>query len=433
MFKGEIKMNAENLKTLEIIQKVNEKRLKQREAALILECTTRTIKRLVCKYRAEGAPGLLSKRSGKPSNNAFSNEFKTTVIETISKKYNDFGPKFATVSLEDRNNIKLSKETARQWMIEAGIWHDRKAKIIKPHPPRERRHQYGSLIQIDGSPHDWFEGRSPKCTLIVFIDDATSRIQLIRFFPTETTFAYFEMLQLYIERYGLPQELYSDKHSIFRVNQHEAESGTGLTQFGRAVKDLGIRLLHANSPQAKGRVERRNGVLQDHLIKDMRLDGINSMNMANGAYLDERTEIYNKRFAVLPFNEQDAHVVLVDYPNNYKLNYTLKELREVSKNLTISYKNKKYTLKKPDKVHGLSQAKVTVCEAKSGEITILYKQQSLEYRVYNKNQYYSEVISRKELGSIASIPLRLPSHYKPAANHPWRRYKRVFNRDSIRE
>lgn len=418
MFEGEITMNANDLKRLEIIQKVDEKRLKQGDAARILGCTTRTIRRLLERYRIEDAPGLRSKRLGKTSNNSFSNEFKAEVIETISKKYNDFGPTFAAISLENRDKIKLSKETARQWMIEAGIWRNKEAKKAKSHPPRERRHQYGSLIQIDGSPHDWFEGRSSRCSLIVFIDDATSRIQLMRFFPAETTFAYFEVLELYIERYGIPQELYSDKHGIFRVNHPEPESGTGLTQFGRAVRDLGIGLIHAHSPQAKGRVERRNGVLQDHLIKDMRLDGIDNMDMANGAYLDKQAEIYNKRFAISPFNKDDAHAAIVNYPDDYRLHFTIQVSREVSKNLAISYKNKKYILTKPGKVHRLSQAKVTVCEAKSGEITILYKQQSLEYKVYDKNQYYSGVVGRKELGSISFC---LPTYHKPAANHPWKK------------
>ena len=252
MFKGEIKMSTKNLKRIEIIQKVNEKRFKQREAAHILGCSTRTIKFLLHEYRIYGVVGLISKRLGKVINNAFSNEFKDKTIETISEKYNDFGPTLAAEKLEERDSIKVSKETARKWMIEAGIWRNKQAKQIQPHPPRERRHHYGSLIQIDGSPHDSFEGRGEVCTLIVFIDDATSKIQLMRFFPTETTFGYFQVMQLYIEGYGMPQELYSDKHGIFRVNHFEPKSGTGFTQFGRAMKDLGLGLHHANSPQAKG-------------------------------------------------------------------------------------------------------------------------------------------------------------------------------------
>lgn len=357
MFEGEIKMSARDLKRLAIIQKVDEKCLTQRDAARILGCVVRTIQLLLHKYRTEGPPGLLSKHRGKRSNNAFSDDFKDKVVNIVHAKYNDFGPTFAAVSLEERDNIKVSKETLRQWMIGANIWRDKRSKIVTPHPPRERRHQYGSLIQIDGSPHDWFEGRSPMCTLIVFIDDATSRIQLMRFFPTETTFNYFEMLALYIERYGMPQELYSDKHGVFRVNHPEPKSGTGLTQFGRGVKDLGIGLLHANSPQAKGRVERRNGVLQDHLPKDMRLDGINNMEMANDIYLDERAEIYNQRFAVPPFNKNDAHVAITNNPKNYKLHFTLKEAREVSKNLAISYKNKNTLLKSLTKYEDFARLK----------------------------------------------------------------------------
>lgn len=425
MFKGEIKMTAKDLKRLEIIQKVDEKRLKQREAARILGCVPRTIQLLLHKYRTEGPPGLISKRRGKISNRAFSNEFKTKVLEIVgSTLYEGFGPTFAAETLEERASLKVSKETVRQWMIEGGIWKNKQVRVSQPHPPRERRHHYGSLIQIDGSPHDWFEGRGPKCTLIVFIDDATSKIQLMRFFPTETTFAYFQVMQLYIERYGMPQELYSDRHGIFRVNHPEPESGTGLTQFGRAMEDLGLRLLHASSPQAKGRVEKQNRTLQDRLVKTMRLDGINNMEMANGGYLDKMATKLNTRFSVPPFNKDDAHVIIQNC-SDLTLYFTLQELRTVSKNLTISYKNKKYVLKKPDKVRGLCQAKVTVCEAESGEITILYKQQSLEYTVYDKNQYYSEVVSRKDLGPVS---LALPRYHKPAANHPW---KKLFKPEHV--
>ena len=418
MLQEEIRMNHQDLKRLNIIEKVNEKRMPQKEAASFLGCSTRTIKRWLSRYRRDGAIGLIHKGRGKTSNRLFSADHKQEILHLIFKKYKDFGPAFAAFSLGSRDNIKISKETLRQWMIEENIWHSKSLKKQKTHPLQDRRHHYGSLIQIDGSPHDWFEGRSAPCTLIVFIDDATSKIQFMRFFPTETTFAYFEVLNEYIERYGMPQELYSDKHGIFRVNHVEPESGTGLTQFGRCVQDLGIALLYANSPQAKGRVERRNRVLQDHLIKDMRLDEINTMEMANGAYLDNRAEIYNARFAVAPFKAEDAHIKLIEKPKDYELNFTLQESRKISKDLMVSYKNKKYVIKKPEKARRLSQAKVTICEAKSGKITILYKEQSLDYQVYNKKQYYSEVVSRKELGPVS---LKLRTHPKPAADHPWKR------------
>lgn len=420
MREGEIIMTAKEVKRLETIPKVDEKRLIHREAAQILGCTTRNIRYLLKRYRTEGPAGLLSKRRGKASNRAFSASFKGEVVDIVANKYNDFGPTLAAEMLEERDNIKVSDETIRKWMIEVGLWHNKRANKKKAHPPRERRHNYGSLVQIDGSPHDWFEGRSPNCTLIVFIDDATSRLQLIRFFPAETTFAYFEMTRLYIERYGIPLEYYSDRHSIFKVNMPEPESGTGLTQFGRAMEGIGINLIHANSPAAKGRVERANQTLQDRLVKEMRLDGIDNMEMANGEYLDKFVERYNAKFAVPPAKDDDLHCKIENLAE-LDLHLTHQEPRKLTKNCTISYKNKKYVIEKPDKARRLYQAQVVVCEAESGEITLRYKGESLEYKVYDKNQHYSQPVSRKELGTIGTLrPLR---RYIPPADHPWRNYK----------
>lgn len=417
MFAGEITMNHNELKRLEIIQKVVEKRLKQREAALILDCSVRNIKLLVKRYKTLGPPGLVSRQRGKPSNRALPEAFKQQITDIIKHKYTDFGPTLAVEMLYEREGLIVSRETARQWMIGAEIWIPKIKKRKKSHPPRPRRENYGSLIQIDGSPHDWFEGRSPKCTLIVFIDDSTSRIQLLRFFPAETTFAYFNTMQLYIERYGLPMAAYSDKHSIFRVNHKDPKTTTGLTQFGRGMVDIGVQLIHANSPQAKGKVENRNRTLQDRLIKTMRLDGIDNMKMANGEYLDKFTERFNAKFAKEPLKNEDIHQKINNI-DDLKLHFTLQEERKVSKNLTISYKGKTVVIEAPDRARRLYQAYVTVCETESGNLTVLYKGESLPIKVYTKAQYYSEAVSRKELDGIIRVKPRRSSI--PSASHPWR-------------
>lgn len=413
------KMTAQELNRVDILRKVDEKRISQKEAAKLLGCTTRNIRYLQARYHQEGVAGVISKQRGKPSNRAFPASFKINIMGIIGDKYSDFGPTFASECLQERDGISVSRETTRQWMIEGNFWHPKASAKPVAHPPRERRSNYGALVQIDGSPHDWFEGRGPVCCLIVFVDDATSRIQLMRFFPAETTFAYFNTTKTYIERYGLPQGLYSDRHNIFRVNQKDPICSTGLTQFGRAMESLGIDLLHASSAQAKGKVERKNRLLQDRLIKEMRLDGINNMEMANGEYLDKLTEKYNKKFAVPPYHPEDAHCPVQDL-SILDLHFTHQEPRKVSKNNTISYKNKIFVLEKPDKVRSLHLAQVIVCESESGKITILYKGQSLSHQVYNKKQYYREPCSRHEVTTMPLSPQKKRRHVPPP-DHPWRK------------
>lgn len=421
-----ITMSTKEVGRLEVIQKVVDKRLKQKHAANILGLSTRQIIRLVKAFKRAGHVSLVSKKRGKQSNHCYTQEFKNKVIGIIKEQYYDFGPTLASEQLGLRNDIKISVETTRQLMIQEGLWKPKIAKKKVVHPPRSRRPCYGELIQIDGSEHDWFEGRAPRCTLLVFIDDATSRIQLIRFFNSETTFAYFQMMRLYLERYGKPVALYSDKFGVFRVNHPEPVSGTGLTQFGRAMKSLDIELIFAHSPQAKGRVERANGTLQDRLIKELRLKGISDMEKAN-QFLDEYTEYHNSKFAVLPRDPIDVHRAFKNL-TSLDLDFTHQEMRKVNKNLSVQYLNKIYVINVPGKGYRLRQAEVTVCEAESGEITLLHKGQSLSYKVYDKKQHYSKTISGKDLGShleVVKHQIAKPFfHHKPAANHPWRKYQK---------
>jgi transposase len=226
--------------------------IKQKHAAAMLDISTRQVRTILKKFREDGAKVLISKHHGKQSNRAYSQIKKDEVLTIIKAHYSDFAPKLASEYLLERHQIKIGKETVRKWMIEADLWKAKKTKARVVYQLRTRRGCYGELIQIDGSPHAWFESRGEYCCLILFIDDATSKIQLARFFKAETTFAYFAIIQEYIRRYGKPAELYSDKHGIFRVNAIKAKSGDGFTQFGRAMKELEITLHHASSAQAKG-------------------------------------------------------------------------------------------------------------------------------------------------------------------------------------
>ena len=222
---------------------------------------------------------------------------RAQVARLIRTQYGDFGPTLAAEKLHERHEHRLSAETLRQWMIADGLWQPKSRKRARIHPRRPRRPCRGELVQIDGSPHDWFEGRGPRCTLIVFIDDAAGELMALRFAPAETTWAYMQTLQAYLNQHGRPVALYSDKHSIFRINhpEHEGE----LTQFSRALKTLDIAPIHANTPQAKGRVERANQTLQDRLVKEMRLRAISDIDTAN-TFLRAFIEHYNQRFAVAP-------------------------------------------------------------------------------------------------------------------------------------
>ena len=271
-------MSHKEIDRLGVIQQVAGKQLKQREAARQLGLSIRQVKRLVARYRAEGAAGLVSRHREKRPGNALSDAVRQAILGIVRDNYADFGPTLACEKLAERYGYTVSVETLRQWMMADGPWKPKRRRQARIHQRRPRRPCRGELIQIDGSPHDGFEGRAPRCTLIVFIDDATSELMALRFFPAETTQAYMETLEGYLQQHGRPVALYSDKHSIFRVNhpEHEGE----LTQFTRALKTLDIEPIHANSPQAKGRVERANQTLQYRLVKALRLPGISDLDAA---------------------------------------------------------------------------------------------------------------------------------------------------------
>ena len=302
----------------------------------------------------------------------------------------------------------------------------KRAKLPAAHPLRERRACFGELVQIDGSQHAWFEGRGPKCTLLVFIDDATGQLLELWFAPSETTFAYWEAARHSFERYGKPVAFYSDKHGIFRVNQEQTLStGPGLTQFGRSMQDLGIEIICANTPQAKGRVERANETLQDRLVKEMRLRGISDLEAAN-AYLPQFREDYNRRFGVLPRSQHDAHRPLLPQENLDQI-FTHQETRSLSKNLTLQYKKIIYQIQTDRPGYALRQAQVTVYENAQGEIQIHYRNRPLQFSVFHKPERQAEVVDGKNLDRHLAQPV------SPAQDHPWRTYGHHLNGKPIPE
>jgi hypothetical protein len=399
-----VAMSVKELDRLAIIQKITSKQLTQIEAAKQLHLTTRQVRRLQRKYKKQGPEGIVSKKRGKFSNNQLHSDLKSTAIELIKTHYHDFGPTLAHEKLKEVHKLKLSLESTRQMMMKEGIWKGKKRKLIKVYQQRTRRSCYGELIQIDGSPHDWFEGRREKCCLIVFIDDATSRLMWLHFAEEETTEAYFTAIEGYLKRYGRPLSLYSDRHTIFRVQIKEAASGRGETQLSRAMRELDIELICANSPQAKGRVEKANGTLQDRLIKEMRLKGISDIPAANG-FLPEFMEDYNNRFAVAPANLKDAHRSSIPDETTLNLICSHQEKRIISKNLG-------YTMRK---------SAITVCD-RYGDIILLYKDKTLDYKIYDKENKPTKIMTRKEVNTA-----KTPKSWTPRKDHPWRNYPKKIS------
>ena len=235
---------------VEVIREVLGRRMRQGEASERLGICVRQVKRLVRRYREEGARGLRSRRRGRRASNAIAPELRREIVGVVRERYEDFAPTLAWEKLTEVHGYGVSVETLRKWMVAAGLWRSKKRPGARVHQSRPRRPALGELVQIDGSPHAWFEDRGRRCTLIVFIDDATSRLMALRFAEAETTEAYMRTLRGYLDQHGRPVAIYSDKHSIFRVNQKDREGD--LTQFTRMLKTLDIQPIHANTPHAKG-------------------------------------------------------------------------------------------------------------------------------------------------------------------------------------
>lgn len=412
---GLLTMSKTELTRLEIMQRLEEKRITQKEASRILGMSTRQVRRIWRAYKRAGAGGLISQRRGKPSNNRIAREVVQQVIDLIYSRYSDFGPTLAHEKLTEEHGIQLSRESVRKIMIREEIWRPKKARKAVIHQMRERRACFGELVQIDGSPHAWFEGRGPKCTLLIYVDDATGQLGELLFVPRETYFGYSEATRHYLERYGKPIAFYSDKHGIFRVNQPQPLGlGKGVTQFGRAMQELDIQIICANTPQAKGRVERAGQTLQDRLVKELRLRGISDMETGN-AYLPEFRDDYNGRFAVVPRSNHNAHRPLQPQDDLEHI-FTRQVIRTLSKNLTVQYNKVFYQIQTKRPTYAMRKASVTVCENAQGQVTILYRGKSLEYTIYLKQERQAEVVSSKSLDHNLKSPIR------PQDDHPWRKY-----------
>ena len=406
-------MSQTELTRLEIVQRSKDERLKQVDAARLLGLSTRQIRKLQRQYERCGAAGLTSKRRGKPSNNHLREGVKAQAIALVQAHYPDFGPTFAHEKLTECHGLSLSRETLRQLMIKANLWQVKGRQQVHIHPSRPRRSCRGELVQLDGSPHDWFEGRAPKCCLIVLVDDATSELMQLHFVEQECTQGYFDAIVAHLKRDGRPLTYYSDRHNIFRVNIKEAESGTGDTQLGRALKQLDIELICAHSPQAKGRVERANQTLQDRLVKELRLNKISDIKAAN-EYLPTFTDNYNRRFAKPAANASDTHRALTMTEDELRKILCHQHQRKTSKNLELSYNNITYqiTANSPNRMRGTS---ITVCDDR-GDVTLIYKGKELKYQTIDKHNQPTPIKDSKQVQTP-----KWNRKSKPSQTHPWRK------------
>ena len=397
-----VTMSDKEFSRLQVLHDVAAGRLKISEATALLHLTRRQFFRLQRAFRRNGPEGLVSRRRGRPGNRRCPPTLRKYALATIREWYADFGPTLAAEKLAACHGLALSRETLRRWMMAEGIWLDRKERLKIVHQPRGRRDCVGELVQVDGSEHWWFEDRGPQCSLLVFVDDATSRLMHLKFVETESAFAYFAATREYLERHGKPVAFYSDKHGVFRVNHTGATGGDGMTQFGRALHEINIDIICANSPQAKGRVERANKTLQDRLVKELRLEGINTIEAAN-ALLPAFLADYNTRFAKEPRDAKNLHRPLSSTDRLDEV-FAWREERTVSNSLTLQYDKVLFLLEPTPIACTLRRKKVTVADYPDGQLKIRYDGVELAYRRYDKIRHVTQgaVVENKRLGAVLS-------------------------------
>jgi hypothetical protein len=396
-------MSERDLQRIQVLSEVTNRRRTVSSAAVVLALSTRQVRRLLKAYRLCGGSAIAHKARGRPSNNRLADAVRDQAIQLVRSAFADFGPTLAAEMLAQKHGLRISRETLRGWMIEAGLWLSRQQRR-RFHQPRLRREALGELVQIDGSEHRWFEDRADPCTLLVFIDDATGRLMQLRFVPSESAFAYFEALKGYLETHGCPVAFYSDRHSIFRTTKKDAKGGQGMTQFGRALAELNIEILCANSSQAKGRVERVNRTLQDRLVKELRMAEISSIEAGN-AFLPGFMARFNARFAVVPARSDDLHRPLSIPPERLRLILCRREQRYIGQQLTLSYDRLRVMLERNEATIGLAGKYVDTYAFADGGLELRWQGLSLPYKAFDKDQRVSHaaIVENKRLGEVLAF------------------------------
>ena len=405
-----IMLSQEELRRLHILTRVKDKTLNQAEASGILGISSRQIRRLLKRINSEGQAGIVHRSRGKTSNRKIPEQTKNRIIEIYRKDYGDFGPTMAAEKLSEKHNLKVSDETLRLWLAKKGYWKIKRNK--KKHRQwRERKHNYGEMLQIDGSHHDWFEGRGPVCVLMGYIDDATGKVSG-KFYTYEGTIPAMDSFKLYIRKYGIPVSIYLDKHTTYKSPAKEAgyygeTQKESLSQFQRAMQELGVKVIHAHSPQAKGRVERLFRTFQDRVVKEMRLAGVNSIEEGN-EFLNSYLPIFNKKFSVEAKEENNLHRKIIKGLDLNKI-LCIKTERTLRNDFTITHKGLLYQI-----TESTDARKVTVEEKMNGSLHIGYKDKRLKFRE----------ITERPIRKSQKKPKATPKKkYTPPATHPWRIFK----------
>ncbi len=407
--KDMITMSREEAKRLHIIHQALNKKISQTEAASLIDLSDRQIRRMIKRIRKEGDEGICHRSRGKTSNHRISKKIKDKTLKLFREQYKDFNLVHATEKMFEVHGIALSDETLRLWLNEAEIPY-KKRKVRKHRQRREPRAHFGELVQIDGSHHDWFEGRGPICVFMGYIDDATNTVHG-RFYDYEGTMPAMDSMKRYIKRYGVPQSVYLDKHSTYKswaepTIEEQLTDQKPMSHFEKSLAALAIEVIHANSPQAKGRVERLFKTLQDRLVREMRLAGIRSVDEAN-EFLTTYLPKYNKKFKKEAASEVDLHRPALHSRDLDRI-LCIKEERTVKNDFTIAYNGTLYQIEQATRAK-----KVTVEDRLDGTLHITYNGQELHFRE----------ITNKTARDTAEAPLLLQEKkpWTPPVDHPWKK------------
>lgn len=414
-----ITMSTKELDRFQIIKKLIGQHINGTQASKLLHLTVRQVKRLKAKVTKFGAPGLIHGNRGQPSHHRINDKEKNKIIELLHKHYHDFKPTFANEKLAEQHRICRDSKTIRQIMIDEGLWQPKLKKQASIHRAwRERRACYGELIQFDGSYEHWFEDRNgtTEICLLAGIDDATGQLVSLKFAEHEGILPVFDFWQAYLVKNGKPRAIYLDKFSTYNINHHLAkENSDTLTQFERAAGELRIELIKANSPQAKGRVERLFGTLQDRLIKELRLANISTIEEANIFLEKIFIPKFNAHFAVTPRNKTNLHQLL----NQTELNqlpgiFARQTERTVLNDFTFSFKNQWYQLTAAQPATVCKKDMVIIEERLNKIIHVRLRGKYLNYQLLPKRP------ARQT--ALVKTPWVLPATkvHVPPPNHPWR-------------
>lgn len=417
-----IMARQKELRCLHVIHKVLEGEITQGTAAELLSMSERQIRRIVKRIREEGDRGIQHRSRGRQSNRKKPQKLRQRIIALYRQKYQGFGPTLAAEKMLEHEGIELSDETLRLWLMETGDWQKKRSR--KKHRQwRARKEHCGEMLQMDGSHHDWFEGRGPQCVLMAYIDDATGRVYC-RFYGYEGTLPAMDSFRRYIRKYGLPMSVYLDKHTTYkswaRLTDEDIMAGREepLSQFQRALGELGVQVIHAHSPQAKGRVERLFGTLQDRLVKEMRLRGIKSIEEAN-ELLREYLPVYNRRFEVEPREKANLHRRLTKGTDLDRV-LCIKTQRTLRNDNTIAFNGKLYQIEQTTKVKN-----VQIEQRVDGSMRISSQGEYVKYREIREMPQRKHKAVRKVRKNALTVP---------SPDHPWRdSNKRMFERQKLRK